>query len=206
MKAYRLRDIYIAMLGLTIIMALFLLYRIVVPPDYQEDNHAVEAEEPAPFPKMILAEVDSNIKQDIEDIVDKNLFSSERKPPSGRRRVVSSEGEDGTTSFEGFELIGTILSDEDRSVALIRKGGIHGETKAYHLRDDIEGMALQEILYDRVILFKNNKEIALLLKPREEEKKAVAPIPNQKIHQRNLKPGASKSNQQSWTQKKRKGQ
>jgi type II secretory pathway component PulC len=174
----------------------------------EELSSADSSVELGDFPSLLSKRKTQENGNEYKNIVDRNLFSSDREPPSGRSRSVSSndEDEEGTTSFEGFELVGTVLSDDDRSLALIRKGGAQGEVKAYHLRDSIDGMELQEIYYDKIILSKNGKEIVLLLEPRDKEKQSRFSPNIKSIERRKNKPGTQKSKQQSWTPKQRKDQ
>jgi len=205
MNVHRLRDINATLVVISALLAMSLFYQVFRTIDPPEERSGGPPEELTEFPT--LGSGDSGELDDFsyDSIVEKNLFSSDRTPPEGRTKTVSRDDEEGTVSFEGFELVGTVLSDEDRSFALVRKGGMRGETKSYRLDDDVGGMELQEILYDRVILSKNGREIVLLLQPREAEKKANTPVNSKKIERRQPKPGVKGSGQQSWTSKQRKG-
>jgi hypothetical protein len=103
------------------------------------------------------------------DIVEKNLFSSSRKRPSVRFSPKGSRGDGSMVSGE-YDLLGVVVAGGERSVAIIRKGGRGGASKAYKVGDDIDNMVVEEILYDRVILRQGENEKVLELKPREEEK------------------------------------
>ncbi len=206
MNVHRLRDINAALVLFSAMLALSLLYQVFRTIDPPEEGNAGPPEELIEFPTLVSSDSGELDGLSYDSIVEKNLFSSDRTPPEGRTKTVSRDDEGGTVSFEGFELTGTVLSDEDRSFALVRKGGMRGETKSYRLGDDVGGMELREILYDRIILSKNGRDIILLLQPREAEKKANTPVNSKKIERRTPKPGVQSSGQQSWTSKKRKGQ
>lgn len=211
MNIHRLRDINLVLLGLTAILACLLLYQILKPMnsplkgDLSAGEASIELEE---FPTLLAKKKTQENGNNYNNIVERNLFSSDREPPTGRSRSVtdSDEDEEGTTSYEGFELVGTILSDEDRSLALIRKGGAQGEVKSYHLRDSVDGMEVQEIYYDRIILSKSGKEIVLLLEPRDKEKQTSFSPSVKSIERRRNKPDTKKSNPQSWNPQQRKDQ
>jgi len=211
MNIHRLRDINLILLGLTAILACLLLYQIFKPmnsPLIEELSSSESSVELEDFPTLLVKGKIRENGNEYKNIVDRNLFSSDREPPSGRSRSVSSsdEDEEGTTSFEGFELVGTILSDDDRSLALIREGGAQGEVNSYHLRDSVDGMELQEIYYDKIILSKNGKEIVLLLEPRDKEKQSRFSPNVKNVERRKNKPGTQRSKQQSWNPQQRKDQ
>lgn len=205
MNVHRLRDINAALVLISALLALSLLYQVFRTIDPPEEVSGGPPEELTEFPTLGSGDYGGLDDLSYDSIVEKNLFSSDRTPPEGRTKTVSRDDEGGNVSFEGFELIGTVLSDEDRSFALVRKGGVRGETESYRLSDDVDGMELQEILYDRVILSKNGREIVLLLQPREAEKKAKTPANSRKVKRRQPKPGLQGSGQQSWTSEQRKG-
>ncbi len=107
---------------------------------------------------------------EFEDIAEKNVFSSSRERPSVR---YSPEGRArGSTTVSGdYVLLGVVVSGNETSTAVIRKGGQGSDAEAYKLGDDIDNMVVEEIFYDRVILRQGEKETILELKPREDEKK-----------------------------------
>jgi type II secretory pathway component PulC len=205
MNSHRLRDINAVLVVLAVAIAVLLAYQMFKPLDVPM-TVAGDAQETVPaFPELKRGASGSLDSQGYDKIVELNLFSSEREPPSGRAPTVSEEDEKGTASYEGMELIGTVLSDEERSIALIRKGGLRGEIKAYHLRDDVGGLELREILYDKVVLSKGDKAVVLLLQPREEEKKAtsVPQIPPE-LERRAPSSRQQQGRQQSWNPRQRK--
>ena len=106
---------------------------------------------------------------DYTQIVEQNLFASSREEPSVR---YSPEGRtNGSTTVSGdYVLLGVVVTGDDQSLAIIRKGGKGVEEKAYKIGDDIDNMVVEEIFYDRVILRQGEKENILELKPREDEK------------------------------------
>ncbi len=204
MNAHRLHDINFILLCLTFGLAILLVYQIFRPLDFSVTDKNVSPERIAQFPNLESWKGDEWASQDYDNIVEMNLFSSERTPPSSRAKTVSREDGKGTVSYEGLELIGTVISDEERSFALIRKGGTRGEVKSYRLRDDIEGIELSEIFYDKVILSKNGKEIILLLEPRELERQTSIPPSQKSMERRKTKSAPQQGGKQSWTPKQRK--
>ncbi len=211
MNVHKLRDINFLLLGLMLILACLLLYQILKPVDSPLTEELTSSETQVKledFPALIVKEKTQGDGDNYSNIVDRNLFSSDREPPSSRSRSEpgGSGDEEGTTSFEGLELVGTVLSDEERSVALIRKGGVQGEVKPYRLRDDVEGMELREIYYDRIILSKSGKEIVLLLEPRDRERQTQFSPTIKNVERRRTAPGTQQGGQQSWTPQQRKDQ
>ncbi len=204
MNTHRLRDINFILLAVAIVLAILLVYQIFRPLDLPVMTEERSDEKITTFPSLNIEEKDGWIRSNYNSIVDLNLFSSDREPPSKRATPLTEDNGEGSVAYEGYELIGTVLSDEERSFALIRKGGIRGETESYRLRDDVGGMELQEILYDRVILTKNGREIVLLLQPREEEKKANVPPPKKTVERRKKTTESSQSRAQTWTTLERK--
>jgi type II secretory pathway component PulC len=203
---HRLRDVNFVLLVLTLALTILLAYQIFGPLEQVSggvtDNSSKDSDR---FPGLQVARGEAFDDADIEGIVEMNLFSAERVPPSGRTKTVSSGEEEGSASYEGYELIGTVLAGGERSFAMIRKGGVRGEIKSYRLRDSVGGMELEEILYDRVLLSKNGKEVVLLLEPREEERKATQP-PRARTTKRQPTPksGQQAPGQQTWTPQQRK--
>ena len=206
MNRHRLRDINCMLLIVVVVLAALLVYQIFKPLDLPEMVEGATSEGIAAIPSLNVDKEEDWTRLNYDSIVDLNLFSSERKPPSERSQAVAQEDGEGSAAYEGYELIGTVVSDEERSFALIRKGGVRGETKSYRVRETVGGMEIQDILYDRVILSKNGKEIVLLLRPREEEKKASIPPPKKGIERRKSNRETAPSGQQSWTPKQRKDQ
>jgi type II secretory pathway component PulC len=204
MNAHRLHDINFILLCLTFVLVILLVYQIFRPLDISVTDEKASPERITQFPNLESRQGDEWASQDYDNIVEMNLFSSQRTPPSSRAKTVSREDGEGTVSYEGLELIGTVISDEERSFALIRKGGIRGEVKSYQQRDDIEGIELSEIFYDRVILSKNGKEIVLLLEPRELERQTNIPPSQKSMERRQKKTAPQQGGQQSWTPQQRK--
>ncbi len=199
MNRHRLRDINFILLAVAVILAILLVHQIINPPDLPVVAEEGPGEKIVTFPSLKVEEKDGWIQPDYTSIIDLNLFSSGREPPAKRATLSTEEDGEGSVAYEGYELIGTVLSDEERSFALIRKGGVRGETESYRLRDDVGGMELREILYDRVILTKNGREIVLLLQPREEEKRANIPPPKKTVERRKTTPESQQGRAKSWT-------
>jgi len=206
MNEHRLRDINGILLILATLLGILLLHQIFKPFDgsLPESNHPPA--DLAAFPTLEIKRGEDWEGLSYDSIVEMNLFSSERKPPTGQSPSVDQAEGESVVSYEGYELIGTVLSDQERSFALIRKGGARGETKPYRMRDPVDGMELREIRYDRIILSRNGREVTLFLEPREEERKAFVPPSSSKIERPPAAPGTPRGSQPQWTPQQRKGQ